>query len=172
MAMVLSSMVGITTIIDNFIIYDNHCRPQRYVSSSDIGECRQCQQRHTHVEWLKFLRQIDRQTPKDKTLHLIADNYATHKRPAVQEWLAKHPRFSMHFTPTSASWLNMVERFFRDITTERLRRGVFTSVPELVDAIDEYIAHHNTNPKPFIWTKSERDIQQKVIRANSRLTGC
>ena len=130
----------------------------------------QCQQRHTHAEWLKFLRQIDRQTPKDKTLHLIADNYATHKHPAVQQWLAKHPRFNMHFTPTSASWLNMVERFFRDLTTERLRRGVFTSVPELVSAIDEYVAHHNTDPKPFIWTKSARDILQKVIRANARLS--
>ncbi|WP_276289607.1 IS630 family transposase [Cupriavidus basilensis] len=130
----------------------------------------QCQQRHRHSEWLKFLRKIDRETPKDKTLHLIADNYATHKHPAVQDWLAKHPRFNMHFTPTSASWLNMVERFFRDITTERLRRGVFTSVPELVDAINEYIAHHNTNPEPFIWTKSARDILQKVIRANRRLS--
>jgi transposase len=130
----------------------------------------QCQQRHTHAEWLKFLRKIDRETPKGKTLHLIADNYATHKHPAVQEWLAKHPRFNMHFTPTSASWLNMVERFFRDITTERLRRGVFTSVAELEAAIGEYVAHHNTNPKPFIWTKSARDILQKVIRANSRLS--
>jgi len=130
----------------------------------------QCQQHHTHVEWLKFLRKIDRETPKDKELHLIADNYATHKHPVVQAWLAKHPRFHMHFTPTSASWLNMVERFFRDITTERLRRGVFTSVPELIGAIDEYIAHHNTQPKPFIWTKSARDILQKVIRANSRLS--
>lgn len=130
----------------------------------------QCQQRHTHAEWLKFLKKIDRETPKDKTLHLIADNYATHKHPTVQKWLSKHPRFHMHFTPTSASWLNMVERFFRDITTERLRRGVFTSVNELVAAIDEYIAHHNTNPKPFIWTKSARDILQKVIRANSRLS--
>ncbi len=130
----------------------------------------QCQQRHTHVEWLKFLKKIDRETPKDKTLHLIADNYATHKHPVVQDWLAKHPRFNMHFTPTSASWLNMVERFFRDITTERLRRGVFTSVPELTDAIDDYIAHHNIKPKPFIWTKSARDILQKVIRANSRLS--
>jgi len=130
----------------------------------------QCQQRHTHAEWLKFLKKIDRETPKSKTLHLIADNYATHKHPVVQEWLAKHPRFHMHFTPTSASWLNMVERFFRDITTERLRRGVFTSVPELIGAIDEYIAHHNTQPKPFIWTKSARDILQKVIRANSRLS--
>lgn len=130
----------------------------------------QCQQRHTHAEWLKFLRQIERQTPKDKTLHLIADNYATHKHPLVQAWLAKHPRFHMHFTPTSASWLNMVERFFRDITEQRLRRGVFTSVPELVAAIDDYIAHHNVKPKPFIWTKSARDILQKVIRANSRLS--
>jgi len=130
----------------------------------------QCQQRHTHAEWLKFLKKIDRETPKDKTLHLIADNYATHKHPVVQEWLAKHPRFHMHFTPTSASWLNMVERFFRDITTERIRRGVFTSVPELIAAIDEYVAHHNTKPKPFIWTKSARDILAKVIRANSRLS--
>jgi transposase len=130
----------------------------------------QCQPRHTHVEWLKFLKKIDRETPKDKTLHLIADNYATHKHPVVQEWLVKHPRFNMHFTPTSASWLNMVERFFRDITTERLRRGVFTSVPELIGAIDAYIVHHNINPKPFIWTKSARDILQKVIRANSRLS--
>ena len=130
----------------------------------------QCQQRHTHAEWLKFLKKIDRETPQDKTLHLIADNYATHKHPTVQAWLDKHPRIVMHFTPTSASWLNMVERFFRDITTERLRRGVFTSVPELVAAIDEYIAHHNTEPKPFIWTKSARDILQKVIRANSRLS--
>jgi transposase len=130
----------------------------------------QCEQQHRHTEWLKFLRKIDRETPKDKALHLIADNYATHKHPVVQEWLAKHPRIQMHFTPTSASWLNMVERFFRDITTERLRRGVFTSVPALVSAIDDYIAHHNTQPKPFIWTKSARDILQKVIRANSRLS--
>jgi len=129
----------------------------------------QCQQRHTHAEWLKFLKKIDRETPKEKELHLVADNYATHKHPTVQKWLEKHPRFHMHFTPTSASWLNMVERFFRDITTERLRRGVFTSVPELIEAIDGYIEHHNKNPKPFIWTKTARDILQKVIRANSRL---
>jgi len=130
----------------------------------------QCQERHRHIEWLKFLRQIDRETPKDKTLHLIADNYATHKHPKVQEWLEKHPRFTMHFTPTSASWLNMVERFFRDISESRLRRGVFTSVHELVTAIEEYVAHHNVDPKPFVWTKSARDILQKVIRANSHLS--
>jgi transposase len=130
----------------------------------------QCQQRHTHVEWLKFLRQIDRQTPPGKTLHLIVDNYATHKHPTVQAWLGRHLRFHMHFTPTSASWLNMVERFFRDITSNRLRRGVFTSVPELVEAIDTYVAHHNANPKPFTWTKSAQDILQKVLRARSKLS--
>lgn len=130
----------------------------------------QCQQRHRHAEWLRFLRQIDRETPKGKTLHLIADNYATHKHEKVQQWLEKHPRFNMHFTPTSASWLNMVERFFRNITTDRLRRGVFTSVPELVAAIEEYVELHNINPKPFIWTASANDILEKVIRANSRLS--
>ena len=130
----------------------------------------QCQPRHTHVEWLKFLKKIDRETPKDKTLHLIADNHATHKHPNVRDWLAEHPRFVMHFTPISASWLNRVERFFRDITTERPRRGVFTSVPDLVATINEYVAHHNSNPKPFIWTKSASDILQKVISANSHLS--
>ena len=137
------------------------------LDGSIIGRC---EQRHRHNEWLDFLRQIDRETPKDKTLHLICDNYATHKHPNVKQWLAKHPRFHMHFTPTSASWLNMVERFFRDISENRLRRGVFTSVPELIGAIKEYIVVHNNDPKPFIWTKSARDILQKVIRANSRLS--
>ena len=129
----------------------------------------QCQQRHTHVEWLKFLKKIDRETPKDKMLHLIADNYATHKHPVVQDWLAKHPRFNMHFTPTSASWLNMVERFFRSISTDRLERGIFRSVPDLIAAIEEYIALHNQNPKPFVWTAKANDILQKVIRANRQL---
>ncbi|MEO6146883.1 MAG: IS630 family transposase [Sulfuriferula sp.] len=129
-----------------------------------------CDQRHRHIEWLAFLRQIDRETPQDKTLHLICDNYATHKHPKVKEWLEKHPRFTVHFTPTSASWLNMVERFFRDITTERLRRGVFRSVPELISAIKEYITVHNRNPKPFVWTAKANDILQKVIRANRRLS--
>jgi transposase len=130
----------------------------------------QCQQRHRHVEWLKFLKKIDRETLQDKTLHLIADNYATHKHPAVKQWLDKHPRFEMHFTPTSASWLNMVERFFRDLTSDRLRRGVFHSVPDLISAIDDYIATHNENPKPFIWTAQANDILEKVIRANRRLS--
>jgi transposase len=129
-----------------------------------------CEPRHRHTEWLAFLRQIDRETPHDKELHLVCDNYATHKHPKVQEWLARHLRFHIHFTPTSASWLNMVERFFRDLTMERLRRGVFRSVPELISAINAYIADHNTHPKPFIWTAKAKDILQKVIRANARLS--
>ena len=115
-------------------------------------------------------RQIDRETPEGKELHLICDNYATHKHPKVKEWLEKHPRFHVHFTPTSASWLNMVERFFRSISTDRLARGVFRSVPELIAAIEEYITVHNQNPKPFIWTAKANDILQKVIRANRMLS--
>ncbi len=117
-----------------------------------------------------FLRQINRETPKDKDVHLICDNYATHNHPNVQAWLARHPRFHVHFTPTSASWLNMVERFFRDLSTQRLERGVFRSVPELMAAINDYVAVHNHNPKPFIWTAKAADILQKVIRANQRLS--
>ncbi|MGI0135127.1 MAG: IS630 family transposase, partial [Candidatus Micrarchaeaceae archaeon] len=130
----------------------------------------QCQARHRHVEWLKFLRQIDRETPRDKALHLICDNYATHKHPKVKAWLKRHPRFHIHFTPTSASWLNMIERFFRDLTEQRLRRGVFTSVAELIEAINRYIETHNENPKPFIWTAKAHDILEKVVRANRRLS--
>jgi transposase len=117
-----------------------------------------CQPRHRHVEWIKFLRLLDRRTPKHLSLHLIVDNYATHSHPNVQKWLAKHPRFIMHITPTSASWLNMVERFFRDITDKRIRRNSFTSVAELELAIDLYVAHHNIDPKPFIWTARATDI--------------
>ncbi len=128
-----------------------------------------CQPKHRHAEWLKFLRLIDRKTPKHLTLHLIADNYGTHSHPAVQEWLAKHPRFVMHFTPTGSSWLNMVERFFRDISEKRIKRDSFTSVVELELAIDLYVAHHNGNPKPFIWTASASDILAKVTRAKAAL---
>lgn len=128
-----------------------------------------CMPQHRHQEWLKFLRLIDRQTPKDKDLHLIADNYATHKHPEVQAWLERHPRFTMHFTPTSASWLNMVERFFRDLTQNRLRRGVFRSVGDLMTAIEEYLVQHNHDPKPYIWTKSASDILEKVTRAQQAM---
>jgi len=128
-----------------------------------------CQPRHRHSEWLKFLRLIDRRTPKHLSLHLIVDNYATHSHPDVQKWLARHPRFVLHFTPTSASWLNMVERFFRDITDKRIRRDSFTSVAQLELAIDLYVAHHNINPKPFIWTARASDILAKVTRAKTAL---
>jgi transposase len=128
-----------------------------------------CQPRHRHEEWLKFLRLIDRKTPKHLTLHLIVDNYATHGHPDVQAWLAKHPRFVMHFTPTGASWLNMVERFFRDISENRIKRDSFTSVAELELAIDLYVAHHNAQPKPFVWTASAKDILAKVTRAKAAL---
>ena len=128
-----------------------------------------CQQRHRHQEWLKFLKLIDASTPADKDLHLIVDNYATHKHPKVKSWLGWHPRFHIHLTPTSASWLNMVERFFRDITTKRLRRGVFHSVEELIGAIEAYIASYNNAPSPFVWTAKAADILAKVSRARHKL---
>jgi transposase len=128
-----------------------------------------CQERHRHQEWLKFLRLIDQTIPQDRDLHLICDNYATHKHPRVQRWLERHPRFHMHFTPTSASWLNMVERFFRDLTHNQLRRGVFRDVEELIVAIESYIDRHNENPKPFIWTARAGDILEKVKRARQAL---
>lgn len=125
--------------------------------------------RHRHQEWLKFLKLINAQTPQEKELHLIVDNYATHKHPKVKSWLARHPRFHLHFTPTSASWLNMVERFFRDLTEKRLRRGVFKSVPELTAAISHYIRKHNAAPNPFVWTASATDILEKVRRGRAKL---
>jgi transposase len=128
-----------------------------------------CQQRHRHQEWLKFLRLIDEATPADRQIHLIADNYATHKHDKVQQWLRRHPRFHVHFTPTSASWLNMVERFFRDLTENRLKRGVFRSVLELIEALDGYVDNHNEEPKPFIWTAKAQDILAKVMRARTAL---
>jgi transposase len=128
-----------------------------------------CDDRHRHQEWLQFLRVIDQVTPVGKDLHLIADNYATHKHAKVQRWLKRHPRFHVHFTPTGSSWLNMVERFFRDLTQNRLRRGVFRDVEELIMAIGDYIDRHNQHPKPFIWTAKASDILEKVKRARRSL---
>ena len=128
-----------------------------------------CLPRHRHTEWLTFLRLIDRQTPKDKALHLIVDNYATHKHLKGQQWLKRHPRFHLHFTPTSSSWLNLVERFFGELTSQRLRRGVFQSVPALIQAIKEYITHRNAAPKPFVWTATVATIMTKVGRARKAL---
>jgi transposase len=128
-----------------------------------------CMKRHRHQEFLRFLREINRATPRHLDLHLIVDNYATHKHPKVKAWLAKHPRFHLHFTPTSASWLNLVERFFALITQERIRRGAFSSVPDLESAIMDYLEHHNADPKPFVWTASASAILQKVARAKQAL---
>jgi len=129
----------------------------------------QCLPRHRHTEFLKFLRKIDREVPKGLAVHLILDNYATHKHAAVTAWLAKHPRFHLHFTPTSSSWLNLVERWFREITDKAIRRGVFTSVPDLIAAIESYLNAHNTNPKPFVWTATAEDILAKVERGRVTL---
>lgn len=129
----------------------------------------ECMPKHRHQEWLKFLKKIDAETPADLDLHLIVDNYATHKHPKVQNWLKRHKRFHMHFTPTSSSWLNLVERWFRDITEQRIRRGVFKSIAELEQAIGDYIKHHNANPKGFVWVAKAEDILQKVRRARKTL---
>jgi transposase len=128
-----------------------------------------CLKRHRHQEFLRFLREIDRATPKRLDLHLIVDNYATHKHAKVKAWLAKHPRFHLHFTPTSASWLNLVERFFGLITEDAIRRGVFRSVADLEAAIEAYLEHHNADPKPFVWTAKAAHILERVARGRRAL---
>jgi transposase len=125
--------------------------------------------RHRHGEFLKFLRLIDRRISKAKEVHLIVDNYGTHTHPNIQAWLAQHPRFTLHFVPTSSSWLNLVERWFRELTDKRIRRGSFTSVTDLIAAIEDYIAHHNDNPKPYKWTKTAEEIIEKVRRGRVAL---
>ena len=116
-----------------------------------------------------FLRQIDRETPSDREIHLIADNYSTHKHPTVLRWIARRPRFHLHFTPTSASWLNMIERFFRDLSETQISRGVFHSVDQLNAALLCAVEQHNADPKPFIWTAKATDILEKVKRARAQL---
>ncbi len=128
-----------------------------------------CMPRHRHQEWIKFLRQIDRQTSKELELHLIADNYSTHKHPKVRAWLKRHRRFHMHFIPTSSSWLNVIERFFSELTVKRIRRGAFSSVPDLIEAIEDLINHHNVNPSPYVWTAQVEKILEKVGRAKVAL---
>src|SRR6185369_17981402 len=114
-----------------------------------------------------FLKHIDAATDPKAQLHLVADNYATHKHPKVRRWLTRHPRFHMHFTPTSSSWLNLVERWFRDLTVKRLRRGIFHSVPDLVSAINEYLRATNKSTKPFVWTASAKSILEKIKRCSA-----
>ena len=130
----------------------------------------QCLPRHRHQEFLKFLRTIDREVPKDLQIHVILDNYSTHKHADVHQWLDKHPRFHLHFTPTSSSWLNQVERWFRELTDKALRRGTFGSVPDLIAAIQEYIDAHNNDPKPYVWTATAESILAKVARARTTLS--
>ena len=131
-----------------------------------IGDC---MARHRHQEFLKFLRTIDRETPAELSLHLILDNYSAHKHEAVKRWLKRHRRFHLHFTPTSSSWLNLVERWFREITDKRIRRGNFHSVAELEQAIKEYLARNNQQPKPFVWTASVEKILEKISRCKAIL---
>jgi transposase len=121
-----------------------------------------CYPRHRHEEFLKFLQTIDRSTPRRRDLHLILDNYGTHTHPIIKEWLSKHPRFHLHFTPTSSSWLNMIERWFGELTRKRIRRGTFASVADLIKAIKEYIRLHNREPKPFVWVKKVDQILAKI----------
>ena len=127
-------------------------------------------EKHRHQEWLKFLKRIDRETPAGLELHLIADNYATHKHADVQKWLAKHKRFHMHFTPTSASWMNLVERFFRDLTVDVVREGSFKHVKELGDQILAYLAERNAQPTRYVWKAKGEEILRKIHRARQVLT--
>lgn len=131
-----------------------------------IGECKQ---RHRHQEFLSFLKTVEKQTPKDLELHVIVDNYSTHKHQKVKNWLRRHKRVTLHFIPTSSSWLNLVERFFGLITDKAIRRGVFTSVKDLEEKLMDFISNHNIDPKPFIWTKSVEVILEKVARAKAAL---
>ncbi len=136
------------------------------VSGRVIG---QCLPRHRHDEFLKFLRTIDREVPKHLAVHMILDNYGTHTHPDVSAWLAKHPRFHFHFTPTSSSWLNLVERWFRELTDKAIRRGTFGSVPDLISAIEAYLDAHNADPTPLVWTATAESILDKVRRARRTL---
>ncbi len=131
-----------------------------------VGECHG---RHRHQEFLKFLRRLDREFPKQLDLHLILDNYGTHKHAKVRAWLEVHPRFQLHFTPTSASWLNLVESWFSQLTQQCIRRGAFRSVPELIQAIKKYLRQHNDDPKPFVWTATVQSILEKVAKCKTIL---
>lgn len=136
------------------------------LSGRVIGECLP---RHRNTEFLRFLKKIDRQVPRGLQVHLILDNYGTHSHPNVMAWLTKHPRFHLHFTPTSSSWLNLVERWFAKLTDKAIRRGVFTSVPDLVAAINDYLDAHNNDPQPFIWTATAEQILAKIRRGRVTL---
>jgi len=147
---------GTTTLFAALSMLDGHV----------IGDCLP---RHRHQEFIRFLKRIDAETPPELALHLIVDNYGTHKHPRVKSWLKRHPRFHLHFIPTSSSWLNLVERWFRDLTDKRIRRGSFRSVPDLISAIDEYLQNHNQNPKVFVWSAPVERILEKVAKCKEAL---
>ncbi len=147
---------GTTTLFAALSMLDGHV----------IGDC---MPRHRHQEFIRFLNKIDAETPAELDLHLIVDNYGTHKHPRVKSWLGRHPRFHLHFTPTSSSWLNLVERWFRDLTSKRIRRGSFESVPELIAEITDYLQHSNQNPHIFVWTASADNILAKIAKCKEAL---
>ncbi|MFQ6610262.1 MAG: IS630 family transposase, partial [Fidelibacterota bacterium] len=136
------------------------------LDGSVIGDC---MPRHRHQEFIRFLQLINTKTPLDLDLHLIVDNYGTHKHPRVQAWIKRHPRFHLHFIPTSSSWLNMIERWFSEITSKRIRRGSFKNVKELITVINQYIDSHNQNPKAFVWTASVETIMRKISKCKDLL---
>jgi transposase len=131
-----------------------------------IGDC---MPRHRHQEFLRFLKKIDSETPGELDLHLVVDNYGTHKHPRIRSWIRRHPRFHLHFTPTSSSWLNMIERWFRELTDRRIRRGVFPSVHDLIAAIEDYLNNHNQNPKIFVWSAPVERIMAKINKCKEAL---
>ena len=147
---------GTTTLFAALSMLDGHV----------IGNC---MPRHRHQEFIRFLQKIDAETPPALELHLIVDNYGTHKHPRVRSWLGRHPRVHLHFTPTSSSWLNLVERWFRDLTDKRIRRASFESVPDLIATIDEYVTHSNQNPHIFVWTASVDRILAKIAKCQEAL---
>ncbi len=147
---------GTTTLFAALSMLDGHV----------IGDC---MPRHRHQEFIRFLKKIDAETPAELELHLIVDNYGTHKHPRVKSWLHRHPRFHLHFTPTSSSWLNLVERWFRDLTDKRIRRGSFEGVPELISVITEYMDQSNQNPHVFVWTASAESILAKIAKCKEAL---
>ena len=147
---------GTTTLFAALSMLDGHV----------IGDC---MPRHRHQEFIRFLQKIDDETPPALDLHLIVDNYGTHKHARVTSWLRRHPRVHLHFTPTSSSWLNLVERWFRDLTDKRIRRGSFDSVPELIATIYDYLAQSNQNPHVFVWTASAESILAKIAKCQEAL---
>jgi transposase len=147
---------GTTTLFAALSMLDGHV----------IGDC---MPRHRHQEFLRFLKKIDAETPSDLDLHLIVDNYGTHKHARVKHWLRRHPRFHLHVTPTSSSWLNLVERWFRDLTDKQIRRGSFASVAELIAVIENYLQQSNQNPHVFVWTASAASILAKIAKCKEAL---